>query len=265
MSSSGDSRHPTLESLESAESTAARPRAALDDSERELAVLSAVLKSFTAWECFQGGSERLLGELGAALGQMAAVLWLPEGDLLQTRASWCMPSVDREAFERAFRALRVPRGIGLAGWAWERRLAVDRPCHGPREYESRCEKLPHGLVATVAIPCWSADEVLAVVELYSSARAELSSNLMQVLALAGHDLGVFFARRRGQLRPCPLSPREMEILALSCEGNSVLQTAERLAISPATVKTHLEHSYKKLGVRDRTAAVARALRAGFIE
>jgi DNA-binding CsgD family transcriptional regulator len=62
-----------------------------------------------------------------------------------------------------------------------------------------------------------------------------------------------------------LTPRELEILTLAGQSLSVRTIAESLTISPATVKTHLEHIYRKLDVHDRTAAVVHALRAGFIE
>jgi DNA-binding CsgD family transcriptional regulator len=62
-----------------------------------------------------------------------------------------------------------------------------------------------------------------------------------------------------------LTTREVEILTLAGQSLSVRTIAESLTISPATVKTHLEHIYRKLDVHDRTAAVVHALRAGFIE
>ena len=62
-----------------------------------------------------------------------------------------------------------------------------------------------------------------------------------------------------------LTPREVEILTLAGQSLSVQTIAKSLTISPATVKTHLEHIYRKLDVHDRTAAVVHALRAGFIE
>jgi DNA-binding CsgD family transcriptional regulator len=53
-----------------------------------------------------------------------------------------------------------------------------------------------------------------------------------------------------------LSPRENEVLDLVAGGASNAQVAERLWISPATVKKHLENIYAKLEVGSRTAALA---------
>lgn len=62
----------------------------------------------------------------------------------------------------------------------------------------------------------------------------------------------------------PLTPREVEVLALAAEGNSRGRIARMLLVSPATVRTHFEHIYAKLGVHDRAAAVAQAIRLGVI-
>jgi DNA-binding CsgD family transcriptional regulator/PAS domain-containing protein len=61
-----------------------------------------------------------------------------------------------------------------------------------------------------------------------------------------------------------LTPRETEILELAAEGHSAPQIADELVVSPATVRTHFEHIYTKLGVRDRAGAVASAMRRGLI-
>jgi DNA-binding CsgD family transcriptional regulator len=63
----------------------------------------------------------------------------------------------------------------------------------------------------------------------------------------------------------PLTPREREVLQLAAEGLSGPSIANRLVVSPATVKTHFSNLYRKLGVSDRTAAVARGLRFGLID
>ena len=64
------------------------------------------------------------------------------------------------------------------------------------------------------------------------------------------------AARPGARPPEPLSARELDVLALIARGTSNRDTAARLFISEATVKTHLLHIYAKLGVNDRAAAVA---------
>jgi DNA-binding NarL/FixJ family response regulator len=62
----------------------------------------------------------------------------------------------------------------------------------------------------------------------------------------------------------PLSQRELEVLTLTARGCTNRETASRLFISEATVKTHLLHVYAKLGVRDRAAAVAAAFERGLL-
>ena len=62
-----------------------------------------------------------------------------------------------------------------------------------------------------------------------------------------------------------LTPREREILALTAQGFLAPEIGRRLFLSPATVKTHLQRLYGKLGVSDRAAAVAEAMRRGLLE
>jgi two-component system nitrate/nitrite response regulator NarL len=62
-----------------------------------------------------------------------------------------------------------------------------------------------------------------------------------------------------------LSPRELEILRHIAEGRSAPEIARRIHLSPATVKSHLQSLYEKLGVSDRAAAVAEAMRRGLLE
>ncbi|MGO4248674.1 response regulator [Paenarthrobacter sp. RAF54_2] len=66
------------------------------------------------------------------------------------------------------------------------------------------------------------------------------------------------ARLMGRIRnPSPaLSPREVQLLELLATGMGNRAMAKQLFISEATVKTHLVHIYSKLGVDNRTAAIA---------
>ncbi|HMJ36834.1 MAG TPA: response regulator transcription factor [Baekduia sp.] len=70
--------------------------------------------------------------------------------------------------------------------------------------------------------------------------------------------------RETESRPV-LSPREQEVLRLIAEGRSAPAIARHLHLSPSTVKTHLQSLYEKLGVSDRAAAVAVAMRSGLLE
>ncbi|NEB77325.1 response regulator transcription factor [Streptomyces sp. SID14478] len=65
-------------------------------------------------------------------------------------------------------------------------------------------------------------------------------------------------------RPLPddLTPREREVLALIGQGLPNRAIAEKLFISEATVKTHINNLFAKAGIRDRADAVRRALAAG---
>ncbi len=71
------------------------------------------------------------------------------------------------------------------------------------------------------------------------------------------------------LKPEPegkkLSARETEILQLIAKGISNSEAADMLSLSKATVRTHLEHIYKKLEVTNRVEAVTEGLRKGLIQ
>ncbi|KUJ68932.1 LuxR family transcriptional regulator [Streptomyces albus subsp. albus] len=61
-----------------------------------------------------------------------------------------------------------------------------------------------------------------------------------------------------------LSGREAEVLRQMASGLSNAEIAERLAVGPATVKSHVAAVLAKLGVRDRTQAVIAAYESGFV-
>ncbi len=70
--------------------------------------------------------------------------------------------------------------------------------------------------------------------------------------------------RKDDDRPA-LTQREHEILRLIASGKSLPEIAKELYLGLTTVKTHVQHLYEKLGVSDRAAAVASAMRRGLIE
>ena len=240
-------------------------RSSSADAERGLAAVLAVLEVLRAWDCFEQGGERLLSDLASALELEAGALWLPHEDELVARTIWTAPWINRGTLESAVRALRFRWGVGLPGRAWLRREPIYRAAAAADCGLQERHGVPGGLRASLAIPALAAGEVLAVLELYSASPLEPTERLTRVFAALGDAVGSFFAHRRGELKPSPLTQREHEVLALAAVGLTVGEICERLTISPSTAKTHLEHIYAKLEVSNRTSAVAYALRVGLIQ
>lgn len=72
-------------------------------------------------------------------------------------------------------------------------------------------------------------------------------------------------RARGRPDRPALTEREQQVLAFIAEGRAAPDIGKQLYLSTATVKSHLQNLYEKLGVNDRAAAVAEAMRRGLIE
>lgn len=94
-------------------------------------------------------------------------------------------------------------------------------------------------------------------ELLRAVRAAHRGEAVLAPSVASHLMG----QVRGPVGHA-LSDRELQVLQLVADGASNREAAKRLFISEASIKTHLQHIYDKLGVRDRAAAVGEAYRRG---
>ncbi|MDO3636146.1 response regulator [Mycolicibacterium arseniciresistens] len=72
-------------------------------------------------------------------------------------------------------------------------------------------------------------------------------------------------RRRNEPDAPVLSPREREVLTMIAAGRSIPAMAKDMFLAPSTVKTHVQRLYEKLGVSDRGAAVAEAMRRKLLD
>lgn len=238
-------------------------------AEREIAAHVAVEEALVAWEALEAGAERLVARLAMALDCVAGVFWLPIRDVLVPRVFWHGEEVGPNSVELAALSAPLRRGAGLPGRVWETAQPLAGAPSGvrPGRSRSRPSRSPPAdpLIGAVAIPAVDGQEVLAVVELKADRKIVLGERLTRSLCGISHELGHFLARRGGELAEPLLTAREIEVLQLGADGLSARETAARLTISPATIRTHLEHIYLKLDVSDKSSAVATAMRLGIID
>lgn len=72
-------------------------------------------------------------------------------------------------------------------------------------------------------------------------------------------------RKRAEPSGPVLSAREKEVLNYIARGLTIPAMSKQMFLAPSTVKTHVQRLYEKLGVSDRAAAVAEAMRSGLLE
>ena len=77
--------------------------------------------------------------------------------------------------------------------------------------------------------------------------------------------GGYCRHRPDNGRVDPLTAREREVLSLLARGLTEREVADELVLSPETVKTHQRTIQRKLVARNRTHAVAIAIREGIID
>ncbi|MDX6583023.1 MAG: hypothetical protein QOI10_2207 [Solirubrobacterales bacterium] len=232
-------------------------------ADREIAVHLATVEALHE-DSPDHGVDSLLRRLARAMGCSYAVLWAPGDDGLVARATWISAvltagnpelaqdePLDRSAAPVVLEAISRRAPVVENGWGTNNTDPTGR------------KKL--GFASTVAFPALAGDEVLATLEFRSRETIELSERFARSLIGVGHELGAYFAHHTTELRAPTLTPRELQVLQRAADGGSGPAIAEALEISPATVKSHFEHVYAKLGVADRASAVAVALRNGLFK
>jgi DNA-binding NarL/FixJ family response regulator len=106
-----------------------------------------------------------------------------------------------------------------------------------------------------------AEQIRAAIERVAAGEAALDPAVQRHLVAAVAE-GESEPRAAARELPDGLTPREAEVLGLIADGLSNAEIADRLVVSGATVKSHVNHLFAKIRARDRAQAVAYAYRNG---
>ncbi|WP_435592846.1 response regulator transcription factor [Nocardia sp. bgisy118] len=92
--------------------------------------------------------------------------------------------------------------------------------------------------------------------------AALARSLLDTVE--AHETAIFAYRGASDPAEYKITPRELAVLTMLCEGLTARAIATRLVITPATVTKHTENLYRKLGVHDRVSALRKAHSLGLV-
>ena len=154
--------------------------------------------------------------------------------------------------------LRMPRVDGVEA---TRRLAVERPATRVIALTTFADE-PTVLSALRAGARGYLTKDAGAEEIHRAILAVARGEAVLDAAIQHHVLAAAVEGSAADELPDGLTPREAEVLALIADGLTNAEIAERLVVSQATVKSHVNHIFAKAGLRDRAQAVAYAYRTG---
>jgi two-component system nitrate/nitrite response regulator NarL len=182
----------------------------------------------------------LAGEAADGLDALTKIRELrPDVAVIDVR----MPELDGSDVLATVRDERLPTNVVFLSAFLDSKTVYDAVASGARAYLSK-EADGDEIVAAIAAAA-RGETILA---------PEVQTGLAEQIRI----------REESEARP-RLSEREREVLRLIAQGLSAPEIGERIHLSTATVKTHLQHLYEKLGVSERAAAVAEGMRRGLVE
>src|SRR3954447_9478832 len=171
------------------------------DVEARLAAQHRLTRELLALDTVEQAAPVYLSSVGTLLGWDGGALWeVPQHDrMLHFVQGWHRGTIDPETLWAESRKLRMGRGTGLPGRAWE---SGDIVWIGELERERGLPRhdlfVELGLKAALAIPVpvGATENVLAVAEFYATEPSASSEELMTLLVGFTDQLAMFMTRRR---------------------------------------------------------------------
>jgi DNA-binding NarL/FixJ family response regulator len=121
------------------------------------------------------------------------------------------------------------------------------------------ESMPDVILSDMRMPRLDGDTLLQALRDVHGGGTALRPSLTTRMEAKGGDRAFTAADH-----PDPLSPKELQVLRLVASGRSNTEIASLLGNSEGVIKNHCSAIFSKMGVRDRTQAVLRAIDLGWI-
>jgi diguanylate cyclase (GGDEF)-like protein/PAS domain S-box-containing protein len=171
-------------------------------AEKLLAAQHAVTRVLAEAPTFADAGPRILQAIGESSGWDLGGLWRVDrqANLLRCVELWHAPSIEEaREFEAMARSLTFSPGVGLVGHVW----SSGKPAWISDVVEDI--NLPHvlaaagaGLHSAFALPILFGDEVLGVIDFFSREILKLDSDMLQMFAAVGSQIGQFTERKRAE-------------------------------------------------------------------
>ena len=141
----------------------------------------------------------ILAAVGEHLDFAAGNLWRIGHDRLQWMAAWGPSPLETELFESDSRTREFRKGEGLPGRAWAEEgpvwiATIDDELNFPRKEAAIASNVHSGL----AFPLWSGEQIVGVMEFFSSCVRPLEPTLVQILNALSKQIAQFLARHNAQ-------------------------------------------------------------------
>ena len=200
-------------------------------NEKRRAVRYAVTNALANADSIPDATSAILRAVCETLGWQVGELWLVdrEAGLLRLLEAWSMPLDAGDEFMAASRTWTFPQGVGLPGNVWATGEPIWLPDLAAAISFPRVElAVRAGLHAILAVPIRLGREVLGVMQFIASTIEGPDGPLLDLLAIAGNQIGQFIGRKRAEEERAELLVREQAALA---DAEAAIRVRDQLVAS----------------------------------